>query len=382
MKIDEKRKYRAVLAADDPTHDLAVLRINADVVQGLKPLQLSSATADHPSVVIGERVLAIGSPLATETILTSGIVSKIEEGVIYSDVSINPGNSGGPLFSMLGDVIGVNTFGLVSGGGPGVAGIIRIHLAQALIEKARSELGSTPPPADTRLPEASDYRFPPDKLKEIALRSTYRPNDYHIESGKIDVQFVTPVVLAQLEVQSEKEASEGRKARTKSASKAYSPGEDFYEWRRYAGDYRAVVRIQAIPEITMTGESVFAVIMLGSAAHQKFRFKTDFDRMELVRDGTIVEPIFPGRAPNVVNSQQGLVSMKDISYYGAYEYPPEAFRPGATVVLKVWEQGRPKPKERAVTPELLKRVWTDFQPYFDALEKEVAAPEPGAKELQ
>ena len=31
--------------------------------------------------------------MATETILTSGLISKIEEDVIYSDVNINPGNS-------------------------------------------------------------------------------------------------------------------------------------------------------------------------------------------------------------------------------------------------------------------------------------------------
>jgi len=147
VKIDEKRKYRAKLVTADDQNDLAVLRVHPDVLSGLTALPLAQDAPDRAPVVVGDRVLAVGSPLGTEAILTSGLVGKIEEGAIYSDVNINPGNSGGPLFNMLGEVIGVNTFGLqLQGVGPGISGIVRIHLAKPLLEKARGLLGESPPP--------------------------------------------------------------------------------------------------------------------------------------------------------------------------------------------------------------------------------------------
>jgi hypothetical protein len=376
VKVDEQRKYQAVLVADDPKNDLAVLRINDAVARGLTPLPLASAAS---APVVGERVLAVGSPLATEAILTSGIVSKVEESAIYSDVSINPGNSGGPLFNLKGEVLGINTFGLSASqtGGPGVAGIVRIHVAQPLIDKVRGSLGTLALPSDRQLPEASSYRFPPDKLKDLVLHSDYEPRQYHLEAGKIDVQFVTPVVLAQLEVQAAKEASEGRNKRHKHGhTKEYSAGEDFYEWRRYTGDYRAVVRIQAVPEIKPTSGSIFAMMLIGVAP--RFKFKTDFDRMELWRGDTVIEPIHPGRAPSDLHA-----SIKDVSYYGVYEYPPEAFKPGEKLTLKVWEQGKPEAKPREITPALQAKIWTDFQAFFEAVEKNDAEtlpeePKPGS----
>ena len=58
-------------------------------------------------------------------------------------------------------------------------------------------------------------------------------------------------------------------------------------------------------------------MMLGANAPQEIRFKTDFKKMGLVRDGVAVEPLWPGRIPNAVTTQQGTAFMKDMTYYGA-----------------------------------------------------------------
>ncbi len=372
VQLDDRRKYPAALVAADEVNDIAVLRVNPEVAEGIAPLQLAEDDPASPPVSVGERIVALGSPLTAENILTSGIVSKIEEGAIYSDVRINPGNSGGPMFAMTGEVIGMNTFGLQRGGGPGVAGTVRIHLALPLIEQARSELEASPPPPAKRLPVASQYRFPPDELRKWALSMEWRPKQYHVEAGKMDVQFITPVVVAHLEVKAEREAAEFRERRTRRKRrpvKEYKPGQDFYEWRQYAGDYKPVVRIQVVPEIKMTAGSAFALIMLGPV---RYRFKTDFDRMELLRGNAVVEPIWPGRLPLVVDTQAGLVSMQDITYYGIYEYPPEAFRPDKPVVLRIWEQGKDEPVVRALDPEFQYRIWSHYEPYFKSLESHVA----------
>lgn len=223
------------------------------------------------------------------------------------------------------------------------------------------------------LPVESSFPYPAAELQGLASRPLVSKT-YHVEAGKIDIQFITPVVLANLEVSAEREAAEQRSRRSRSrAVKPYTAGDDFYEWRRYVGDYRAVVRVQAVPEITMTAGSAFAVAMLGPNVPQRYRFKTDFDRMELWRGTTLVEPILPGRLAEVVSAQAGLQSLEDIKFYGMYEYPPEAFAPGEALILKVWRQGDASPNNNNIDTALQARVWADFQPYFQALQQAAAS---------
>jgi len=111
---------RAELVGRDPRFDLAVIKakIPADQLRVMK-------LADSDTVQVGEQVIAIGNPYGLEGTVTAGIVSGRRpvvnepsgDGVlvnaIQTDASINPGNSGGPLLNGRGEVIGVNTLGLM-----------------------------------------------------------------------------------------------------------------------------------------------------------------------------------------------------------------------------------------------------------------------------
>jgi putative serine protease PepD len=72
--------------------------------------------------VVGDSVIAIGSPLGLDGTVTTGIISSLNRPVtaggqgessfinaIQTDAAINPGNSGGPLVDAQGKVIGVNS---------------------------------------------------------------------------------------------------------------------------------------------------------------------------------------------------------------------------------------------------------------------------------
>jgi S1-C subfamily serine protease len=120
----------AELVGRDPRFDLAVVRASIPRDQ-LRVVQLG----DSDQIQVGEQAIAIGNPLGLEGTVTTGVVSSrrplVEEpnregsgpgigvlvNAIQTDASINPGNSGGPLFNSRGEVIGVNTLGLMPGGG-------------------------------------------------------------------------------------------------------------------------------------------------------------------------------------------------------------------------------------------------------------------------
>lgn len=106
---------RAELIGGDPDSDLALLKVTLSP-ERLQPLVL----ADSDALMIGQGVLAIGSPFGQRWTLTSGIVSALERtidglgdyqigAIIQTDAAINPGNSGGPLLNLRGEVVGVNS---------------------------------------------------------------------------------------------------------------------------------------------------------------------------------------------------------------------------------------------------------------------------------
>ena len=108
--------WKADVVSIDPENDIAVLEIHTANAT-LKPLHFCK---DLP--IIGEQVIAIGSPFGIENSVSLGIVSGLERNdkdYIQTDAALNPGNSGGPLLTMDGCVIGVNT-GIVSTTGASV----------------------------------------------------------------------------------------------------------------------------------------------------------------------------------------------------------------------------------------------------------------------
>ncbi|MEK6956122.1 MAG: trypsin-like peptidase domain-containing protein, partial [Nanoarchaeota archaeon] len=104
MLIDGSTRT-ARLAGYDANADVAVLKIEGTYSK------LDFANSDD--VVIGEKVIAMGSPGGLDFTVTEGIISAIRmnNGIKYlqTDVPINPGNSGGPLVNKAGKIIGINT---------------------------------------------------------------------------------------------------------------------------------------------------------------------------------------------------------------------------------------------------------------------------------
>jgi serine protease Do len=128
----------AELAGRDVATDLAVLR-----VQSREPLP-HVPFGDSDRARVGDLVIAVGNPFGLGGTVTLGIVSarnrNIEAGryddFIQTDAAINRGNSGGPLFSMSGEVIGVNT-AIVSptGGSVGVGFAMPSNLVRPVVDQ-------------------------------------------------------------------------------------------------------------------------------------------------------------------------------------------------------------------------------------------------------
>ena len=120
----------ARIVGRDPASDIAVLKVE-------KPGLVTASLGTVAHVVVGDPVVAIGSPLGLAGTVTSGIVSALDRPVrlagegsdtnavidaVQTDAAINPGNSGGALVDSTGAVIGINSAIASLGGGSGGQG--------------------------------------------------------------------------------------------------------------------------------------------------------------------------------------------------------------------------------------------------------------------
>lgn len=118
----EKQPFTKVkIVAMNGFLDLAILQIDDPAAESLPFVPMG----DSESLIQGQDVFAIGSPLGLERSVSKGIVSirARENGgrwYIQSTTQINPGNSGGPLFNAQGEVVGVNN---MKAAGVGVEGL-------------------------------------------------------------------------------------------------------------------------------------------------------------------------------------------------------------------------------------------------------------------
>jgi putative serine protease PepD len=152
VRIGESGKtVPATLVGADATTDLALLKVDTAQTGTLHPISLGESN----DAVVGDQVIAIGSPFGLQSTLTSGIVSALNRsiqspsgatisGALQTDAAINPGNSGGPLINSDGKVIGVNAqIASSSGGNTGVGFAISIDTVKSTIAKLKAGGGTT-----------------------------------------------------------------------------------------------------------------------------------------------------------------------------------------------------------------------------------------------
>lgn len=142
VKIDDN-SFSASIVGTDSSSDLAVVKIDAS---GLTPIEIGSSE----NLVVGQWVMAAGSPYGLEKSVSTGIISalyrstsmqsstglSIYANMIQTDAAVNPGNSGGALVDSSGKLIGINTLiESSSGSNSGVAFAIPVDYAMKIADQ-------------------------------------------------------------------------------------------------------------------------------------------------------------------------------------------------------------------------------------------------------
>lgn len=113
----ERERHVGELVGADPDSDIAVVKVDGSI-----PIL---KTGNSDDLVVGQLVVAIGSPFGLSHSVSSGVVSALGRSlpnsvaapsgvyplvdVIQTDAAINPGNSGGALIDRMGRLVGINS---------------------------------------------------------------------------------------------------------------------------------------------------------------------------------------------------------------------------------------------------------------------------------
>lgn len=320
VQFDKKRKIPAKLLAADPEKDIAVLWINLETIPDASVAPLPDSDRDEPSILEGERVVTIASPLHERRVFTTGIVNKFDRRSITSDINLNRSDSGRPLFNSLGEAIGITTFMQPDVSGSTISGILRIEQTFPLLEEARKKMRRMSVPVARFLPVDPPDPFPLDGVKAVATAKAFDVQRYSFDVSEYSVLVMTPTVRHRL-------------------ATTDKPFEELRNWAGYVRGNKAVLFIYVAPRF---GES-----------------KTEFDKMHLFCGEREVEPIHPAKVVRFVTAD-------DVTFRGIYAYSPTAISADCgTVTLEINSEGKPlKARSKELDRKLIARVDEDFSPYY------------------
>ncbi|HRG51436.1 MAG TPA: Do family serine endopeptidase [Bacteroidia bacterium] len=144
VTLNDKRSYVAEVIGQDPSTDLALLKIKENNLPSI-------VYGNSDNVKVGEWVLAVGNPFNLTSTVTAGIISakarninilsndrskgqNAVEAYLQTDAAVNPGNSGGALVNAKGELVGINSaIASNTGSYTGYSFAIPVNLARKVV---------------------------------------------------------------------------------------------------------------------------------------------------------------------------------------------------------------------------------------------------------
>jgi S1-C subfamily serine protease len=370
VQLSPTLKVAGRVLAADPARNLAVVWIDPKAVAAIRPVKLGYAVAGKAPLAEKDPIFAISSPVHGPKEMTAGVVSRVNEHTILTDVSPNDDSLGVPLFNAAGDVVAVTVpEDDASSSSSGASRAVRIDEAKSLIADAERKMQGAEAPKATPLPREPEKSLSEDALNDAAKKRPGSLSAYEVPAAGFEVSIITPVL--NYAAHNQERAGERTRGRQDRPEPELQPGmralQDFANWSEYASEYPPVLMIRATPKLV---EGKWTTVARGAARTQGVaippikRFKAGFSRLRLFCGAAEVTPIHP------FVIQQHLDNANIVSE-GFYIFDPGAIGPQCGIVkLMLFSEKEPdKADTRIIDARLVEQIWQDFAAYRSATDR-------------
>ena len=355
-------KIAAPVLTADPARDVAVLWIDPKAIASVKPVPLVCNMDLQSSAAKGKEIFTIGTPLRGPKRMTSGSVRRASPQGVDADLLIARGSAGGPVFTAVGEVIGLTSIATDDERSDGSSRVVASGPVCEVVASAKQKMNGATPPSGTLLPIEPDRPFPAAALKAASAGRAGNLNPYPVTASTFDVSFITPVLTygaQHLHEQMNPEAGARKGGARAPEPPMVRPLMDFSNWSQYVADYPPVLLVRVTPRLVegfWTTVGRMAASTQGVSLPPIKRIKSGFGRMRAFCGDAEVTPIHPFRLEQRVSETEAI-------YEGLYVFDPAALGPHcAAVKLMLYSEKEPeKPETKVVDPATVQRFWDDFK---------------------
>jgi hypothetical protein len=366
VQLTRDRKVAARVLVADAGRDVAILRIDATAVAGVRPIPLACPSAGQP-LDEGVELFTIGEPLRGEKDMTSGVVRGLKPKEIVTDFVLPSGSAGGPVFSAGGAVVGLTSFV----GGPEDPRqrdslVVRVDEVCAALAPAAQAMHTGRPPAGTLLPVEPTRPFPVAALSGALERRSGGLDPYTMSSADFDITLLTPyVVNHELNASTTIPRTTSKDTRSPNAELPFMRRRmEFGVWSDYVSEIWPALLIRVTPRFA---EGFWAKVGRVAAETQGValpafkHYKSGFVRLRALCGAAEVTPIHPFALETQVSERATIDE-------GLYVFDPGALGPHCgTVTLVLHSAAGPEQGDRRVVdPKIVEQIWQDFEPYRKA----------------
>jgi hypothetical protein len=366
VQLTRDRKVAARVLVADAGRDVAMLRIDATAVAGVRPIPLACPPAGQP-LDEGVELFTIGEPLRGEKDMTSGVVRGVKPKEVVTDFVLPSGSAGGPVFSAGGAVVGLTSFV----GGPEDTRqrdslVVRVDEVCAALAPAEQALHTGQPPAGTLLPVEPTRPFPVDALSGALERRSGSLDPYTMSSADFDITLLTPyVVNHELNASTTIPRTTSKDTRSPNAELPFMRRRmEFGVWSDYVSEVWPALLVRVTPRFA---EGFWAKVGRVAAETQGValpafkHYKSGFVRLRALCGAVEVTPIHPFELETQVSERATIDE-------GLYVFDPGALGPHCgTVTLVLHSAAGPEQGDRRVVdPKIIEQIWQDFEPYRKA----------------
>ena len=365
VQITPSVKVAAQVLVADAVREVAILRIDPQVVASVRPVPLGCEQAAMTPIMNGQEIFTIGAPLRQRKGISPGVLREVEKNVFMADFSLAAGGAGGPVFTPVGRVVGVTaSVDDKDARRREDSRVIGLDHLCAVVASAEKKTKDAAAPNGTQLPVEPERPFPLDAIKDEVRHFTGGLNPYQFSSSGFDVTFITPVLIHGGQNYSAQASRRDGGAAPRTPDREQTvmrPLLDFSNWSAYVADVPPVLLVRVTPRLV---EGFWMKVARGAAQTQGVsmppikRLKSGFSRMRAFCGSVEVTPIHPFKLEHSVDDA-------DVIYEGLYVFDPGALGPQCgSVKLMLYSEKEPKKEDtRVVDSKLLEQIWQDFAPY-------------------